>query len=122
VIFATARIVAQIVCCTFTAELPDAINAPPESSSIFLILPKIASLLTIVKAINSTLPEELATMFEDKGGNAVVSGMKQDVVTIHTYYRQHDVYKIPRAAWEGKLAVCGEDMDAAIQSFIDWGS
>jgi hypothetical protein len=44
-----------------------------------------------------------------------------DTVTIHAYYHQHDVYEIPRFAWERKLAECGGDADAALQSFIDWG-
>jgi hypothetical protein len=55
------------------------------------------------------------------GGNPCVIGTKQDTVTIHTYYRQHDVYKIPRTAWEQKLAACGGDTDAAVQIFIGRG-
>jgi hypothetical protein len=120
-IFAMRRIVALNALYTFTAELQEAITVPPGSFLAFLILPTIASMPAAAAVLNSTLPEELAMMFEDKSGNAVGNGTEQDLVTIHTYYRQHDVYKIPRAAWERKLAVCGGDVDAAIQSFIDWG-
>jgi hypothetical protein len=58
---------------------------------------------------------------ENKKATSGTGGSKQNTVTIHTYYRRHDVYKIPRAAWEEKLADCGGDVDETIQSFIDWG-
>jgi hypothetical protein len=43
------------------------------------------------------------------------------MITIHAYYHQHDVYKIPCPAWEQKLAECGGNTDKALQSFIEWG-
>jgi hypothetical protein len=47
--------------------------------------------------------------------------MEKSTITIHAYYHQHDVYEIPRLAWERKLAEYGGDTDAVLQSFIDWG-
>jgi hypothetical protein len=44
-----------------------------------------------------------------------------NTVAIQAYYHQHDVYEIPRLAWERKLAECGGDANAALLSFIDWG-
>jgi hypothetical protein len=44
-----------------------------------------------------------------------------NMITIHVYYHRHDVYKIPRIAWEKKLAEYGGNVDAAIQNFSDWG-
>jgi hypothetical protein len=46
---------------------------------------------------------------------------EKSTVTIHVYYRQHDVYEIFRSVWERKLTDCGGDTDTAVQSFINSG-
>ena len=42
-------------------------------------------------------------------------------VTIHTYYRQHDVYEVPREVWEKELREHGGDVDDAFQCLIVQG-